>query len=794
MKQINRVALLGAGVMGAAIAATLANAGLDVLLLDRVPPELTDDEKGRGLSAASPEVRNRLATQGLERALKGKPAAFHLAGYARRVEVGNFEDDLPRIAGCDWVVEVVAENFDIKKSLFSKLVPHLTEGTIVSTNTSGLSVNALAGLLPEPVRRYFLLTHFFNPPRYMRLLELAPCRHTDPEVLQFMAGFIERRIGKGIVYAKDTPNFVANRIGVYSMFNAIHHMIEMGLSIEEVDRIAGPAMARPKSAIFRTADLVGIDTLVHVGNNSYELLTDDQEREIFRVPPFIEKMVADGLLGNKSGAGFYRKDKGKNGSTILYYDYLAAEFRPLVKPRFDSLKEARNHQEAGARLKALVAGDDRAAEFAWKTLRDTLIYTVNRIPEIADDVLNIDNAMKWGFNWELGPFEMLDAVGVDYFVERADQDGAAVPESLRKVEAFYAYEGAARSCWDLPSQALVPRPLEPGQIELQVIRRTGGVVEENPDSALLDLGDGVFCFEFRSRMNSIGGEILAMTHRAIARAENEGVGLVIGNQGPTFSAGANLLLVLETIAAGRFDEIERMVRAFQQATMAVRYARIPVVAAPFNMTLGGGCEFVLHADAVTAHAETYMGLVEVGVGLLPAGGGCKEMAVRALQLAERYGTDSSPYLFKAFKQIGLATVSSSAAELFEMGYLRHGDGITMNLGHLLADAKQKVLGLARTYSPRRPAQNLKAPGRSVAATMKSQLWNMQMGGYATEYDALIAGLVADVLTGGNLPEGTPISEDYLLELECEAFLRLCGHPQTADRIEHMLRKGKPLRN
>ncbi len=794
MKQINRVALLGAGVMGSAIAAALANAGLDVLLLDRVPPELTDDEKQRGLTAASPEVRNRLASQGLARALKGKPAAFHLAEYARRVAVGNFEDDMPRIAECDWVVEVVAENFAIKKSLFNQVVPHLAEGTIVSTNTSGLSVNGLSELLPEPVRRRFLLTHFFNPPRYMRLLELAPCRHTDPEVLQFMAGFIERRIGKGIVHAKDTPNFVANRIGVYSMFNAINHMVDMGLSVEEVDRIAGPAMARPKSAIFRTADLVGIDTLMHVGNNSYELLPQDEEREIFRMPPFIEKMVAAGLLGSKSGGGFYRKEKGKDGSKILYYDYLKGGYRPLQKPRFDSLKQARKEQDAGARLKALVCGDDRAAEFAWKTVRDTLIYTVNRIPEIADDVLNIDNAMKWGFNWELGPFEMLDAVGVGYFVARAEKDGAPVPESLRKAEAFYSYEGAVRSCWDLPSAAFVPAPLDPGQVDLQVIRKTSGVVEENADSALLDLGDGVFCFEFRSRMNSIGADILAMTHRAIERAEQDGVGLVIGNQGPTFSAGANLLLVLETIAAGRFDEIERMVRAFQQATMAVRHARIPVVAAPFNMALGGGCEFVLHADAVTAHADTYMGLVEVGVGLLPAGGGCKEMTVRALRLAEQYGTDVSPYLFKAFKQIGLASVSTSAAELFDMGYLRHGDGITMNLGSLLADAKQKVIALARSYRPQRPAQNLKAPGRSVAATMKSQLWNMQMGGYATEYDVVIAGLVADVLTGGNVPEGTLVSEHYLLELECESFLRLCGHPQTADRIEHMLRKGKPLRN
>ena len=795
MRQIKRVAVLGAGVMGATIAAHLANAGLEVLLLDIVPRELTEEEQGRGLTLESPEVRNRIARQGLAGLAKMKPAPCYLSEYAQAIRIGNFVDDAPRLGECDWVLEVVVENLAIKKKLLTETVlPHLAEGAILSTNTSGLSVNAMAEVLPEPVRKNFLVTHFFNPPRYMRLLEIVPGRESDPAVVAGMAEFIRRRLGKGIVHAKDTPNFVANRIGVYAIFKAMQHMVEMGLTVEEVDAVAGPATARPKSAAFRTADLVGIDTLVHVGNNSYELLAQDEEREVFKVPEFVTAMVEKGLLGNKSRQGFFKMEKGKEGRQLFFYDYTSGEYRPAAKPKFPSVQGAKLIDDLAARLKAVVSGNDPGAEFAWRSLRDTLIYAVNRIPEIADDVVNIDNAMKWGFNWELGPFEMLDALGVADFVRRAEKDGVAVPASLRKVESFYRYTEGRKLYFDLAAGDYREIPFPPGQIHLEILRRGGAVVEKNPGASLFDLGDGVFGLEFHSKMNAISGDIIGMTRKALQRAEEQGVGLVIGNQGGVFSAGANLMLLAAALAEGAFEDVDLMVRSFQQATMAVKYARVPVVAAPFNLTLGGGCELCLHADAVNAHAETYMGLVEVGVGLLPAGGGTKEMALRAIELAEKYSSDVQPYIVKAFRNISMATVSTSADELFGLGYLRRGDAVSLDLGNLLGDAKQKVLALARNYRPRHPAENLKAPGTGVAASIRAQLWNLRMGGFITEYEEQMAGIIAGVITGGEVPPGTPVSEAYLLELEREGFLKLCGRKQTAERIQHMLKTGKPLRN
>jgi len=795
MIQINRVAVLGGGVMGSTIAAHLANAGLEVLMLDILSQDITEEERAKGLTLESPEVRNALAAKGLKNAIKAKPAAFFLKEYASLVEVGNFDDDMEKIRNCDWVIEVVVENMEIKKKfLAEKVVPNIAEGTVLSTNTSGLSVNEMARVLPESVRKNFILTHFFNPPRYMRLVEIAPCRDTNPDVVSHMADFIGKRLGKGIVYAKDTPNFVGNRIGIYAMLNSIKHMLEMGLTVEEVDTIAGPATARPKTAMFRTGDFVGIDTLVHVVNNSYRLLTEDEDREIFKVPEFIAKMVDKGLLGNKTGKGFYRKEKSAEGTKIFYYDYRTGEYKPLEKAGFVSIQSARQLDDPAKRLKAVITGKDKAAEFAWKNLRDTLIYTVKRIPEISDDIVNVDNAMKWGFNWELGPFEMLDALDVRYFVDRTEKDGVAVPEALKKAERFYKYEGGRKFFYDLGTGGYREVPFRPDRIKLEILRQSGGVVEENAGCSLVDLGDGVFCCEFHSKMNSIGGDILSMTLKAIRRAEKEGVGLVVGNQGGNFSVGANLMLIAVALAEGAFDDIDMMVRTFQRTTMALKYATVPVVAAPFNMTLGGGCEFAMHADAINAYAETYMGLVEVGVGLLPAGGGTKEMAIRAMALADKYGTDVSPYIFKFFKNIGLAKVSTSAAELYDMGYMREGDAITMNSDSLPADAKLKVLTLARNYRPKKPLKNLKAPGRSVGASIKSQIWNLKMGGFATGYDAEIGGIIADVITGGDVPSGTLIHEQYLLDLEREGFLRLCGNKKTAERIRYMLKKGKPLRN
>jgi len=795
MRQINRVAVLGAGVMGATIAAHLANAGLDVLLLDMVPKAVNAEEQAAGLSLESPLVRNRIAVTGLEGLKKMKPAPFYLTKYAAQIACGNFNDDLPKLQECDWVVEVVIEHLPIKLELFKKIVPHLKAGAVLTTNTSGLSVNAMAEALPVEVRRNFMVTHFFNPPRYMRLLEIVPCKETDPAVVNGMAEFISRRLGKGIVHAKDTPNFIANRIGVYAIYKGMQHMVEMGMTVEEVDSIAGPATARPKSAAFRTADLVGIDTLLHVGNNSYELLTEDEEREVFKAPVFMSKMVEAGLLGNKSKAGFYKKEQVDGKRQIFYFDYASGDYKPAAKPKFASVTAVKMVDDPAQKVKMVVEGGDKAADYAWKNLRDTLIYTVNRIPEIADDVVNIDNAMKWGFNWEIGPFEMLDAIGVGAFVKRAEKDGVVVPEVLKTVESFYRFNDAGqKEYFDLQAGEYKPFPLKPGQINLQILKKSGGLVEKNANCSLIDLGDGVFGFEFHSKMNSISGDILSMTHKAIRRAEGEGVGLVIGNQGSNFSVGANLMMLAVALAEGAYEDIDLMVRAFQKATMAVKYAKVPVVAAPFGMTLGGGCEFSLHADAINAFAETYMGLVEIGVGLLPAGGGTKEMCLRSVELAQQYETDPTPYVFKHFKQIGMATVAMGAAELRGLNYMRPGDSISMDLDRLIADAKQKVLALAVNYRPGRPLENLPAPGRSIAASIKTNLWNLQMGGFVTAYEQEIGGIIADVICGGDVPAGTPVSEDYLLQLERQAFLKLCGNKKTAERIQAMLKTGKPLRN
>ncbi len=795
MKQINKVAVLGAGVMGATIAAHLANAGIQVLLLDIVPKEPNEAETKAGLTLIDPVVRNRFALAGREGLKKMRPAAFYLPSYASSIEVGNLDDDIKKLLECDWVIEVVVEKMEIKKRLFSeKVAPNLKEGAILSTNTSGLSVNEMADSLPEALRKNFLVTHFFNPPRYMRLLEIIPNKDTDPEVVRFMAAFIEKRLGKGIVFAKDTPNFIANRIGVYSICNSMRHMIEMGLTVEDVDAVAGPATARPKSAIFRTADLVGLDTLQHVADNAYETLLKDEQREVFRLPDFINDMVKKGLLGKKSDQGFFRKEKGKDGTKYFYYDYKTGEYAPSVRPKFASVETAKPIDDPGQRLQTVLSGADKGALFAWKNLRDTLIYTFNRIPEIAEDIVNIDNAMKWGFNWELGPFEMLDAIGVKNFVKRAEQDKVDLPAGLKTNERFYKFENNKNYYYNIVAKDYqeVPRPA--GNISLSLLTKSNRVVEKNSGASVLDLGDGVFCLEFHSKMNAIGSEIIAMVHKGIKRAEQDGVGLVVANEGRVFSAGANLMLIAMAIAEGAYDDIAIYVKNFQKAMMAIKYSKIPVVAAPHNLVLGGGCEICLHSDAMNPHAETYMGLVEIGVGLLPAGGGTKEMAIRAIKLAEENEVDVSPFIFKNFSNIAMARVSTSAAELWGMGFMRHGDAITMDIDKCIFDAKQKAIALAANYRPAQPLIDLKAPGRSVAATIKSQIWNMKMGGQITEFEELLAGTIADVITGGDVIAGTHITEEYLLELEREAFLKLCGQKKTLERIQHMLKKGKALRN
>ena len=795
MRQINKVAVLGAGVMGAAIAAHLANAGIEVLLLDMAPGELSEAEKGAGLALTQRQVRNRIAARALESLTKAKPAPLFLEQYREYIEIGNFEDDMARLKECDWVIEVVLENMEVKKSLFAdKVVPNLKEGAILSTNTSGLSVNEMAQVLPEALRRNFLVTHFFNPPRYMRLMEMVGGAETDPEVICFMAGFLGKRLGKGIVYAKDTPNFIANRIGTYAGAVTHRHMAEMGLTVEEVDLITGPAMARPKTGTFALWDLVGIDTVTRVMENSYRLLTGDEEREMFQVPESTRQMVAAGLIGKKAGQGFYKRETVEGESVKFFYDYRDGSYRPAVRPKFESVSATRQIDDPGLRVKTLLEGSDQAALFAWRTLRDTLIYAAKRIPEIADDVVNIDNAMKWGYNWELGPFEVLDALGVADFVRRAERDGVAFPEWLREVETFYRVEGGKRYYYSIGERVFKEAERPATSTSLTLLKSGGAEIERNSAASLIDLGDGVFCLEFHSKMNTMGTDTLAMIQKGVRRAEQDGLGLVIANDGAMFSAGANLMLVAMAIAEGAYDELNLTVKAFQKAMMAIKYSRIPVVAAPHNLVMGGGCETCLHADAITAHAETYMGLVEIGVGLLPAGGGTKEMALRAIGLAEENGADVTEFIFKGFRNIAMAKVSSCAAELFGMGYMRHGDGVTMDIERRIHDAKLKALALAANYRPGRPATAIKAPGRGVAASIKAQLWNLEQGGYISAHDRYLASGIADVITGGDVPHGTLITEQYLLDLERETFVRYCGQKKTAERIQHMLKTGKPLRN
>ncbi|GFO55117.1 3-hydroxyacyl-CoA dehydrogenase [Geomonas sp. Red276] len=775
--------MLGAGVMGSAIAAHLANAGISVLLLDVA---------GEG---SSPEERSAVALKALDALTRAKPAPLYLAGYRDLIEGGNFEDDAARLRECDWVIEAVVEDPEIKKRIFiDRVVPNLKEGAILSTNTSGLSVNELAQSLPEELRRRFLVTHFFNPPRYMRLMEMVPCRETDPELYSFMAEFIRVRVGKGIVHAKDTPNFIANRIGTYAGAVTFQHLMEAGLTVEEGDLATGQAMGRPRTGTFALWDLVGIDTVVRVLENSRRLLTGDDEAAVFEVPESVRKMVAAGQIGNKGGKGFYRKEKGEGGTARFFWDFATESYLPAASPKPPTVAAAKQQDDPAVRVRTLIDGEDPVARFAWVTLRDTLIYAVKRLPEIADDVVNVDNAMKWGYNWELGPFETLDALGVASFVARSERDGVAIPELLRKVDTFYRVENGRRLYYSFRDEGYREVPAPPDRYSLALLKSAGKVVEKNGAASLIDLDDGVFCLEFHSKMNTMGPETLSMIQKGVRRTERDGIGMVIANEGPIFSAGANLMLVAMAIAEGAFDEIELTVRSFQKAMMAIKYARVPVVAAPHNLAMGGSCETCLHSDAIVAHAETYMGLVEIGVGLLPAGGGTKEMAIRAIRLAEEYDAEVMPLLLRNYRNIAMAKVSMSGAELFTMGLMRRGDSITMDPDRRIHDAKEKVVSLAVNYRPGQPESSLKAPGRGIAAAIKAQLWNLEQGEYISAYDRHLASGIAEVITGGDLPAGTLISEQYLLDLEREKFLRFCGEKKTAERIQHMLKKGKPLRN
>jgi 3-hydroxyacyl-CoA dehydrogenase len=801
MLRIERAAVLGAGTMGAQIAAHLANARIPTLLLDIPPRALTPEEEARGLTLESKEVRDRIACAGLEAAKKAKPAAFFAPELASLVTVGNFDDDLPRLKDCDLIIEAVVENLEIKRGLYERVEQHRRAGAVVASNTSGIPIRQLAEGRSEDFRQSFLGLHFFNPPRYLHLVELIRTEWTRPEVSCALYGFLDRRLGKGVVVAKDRPNFIANRVGTYGGLVTVKTMLEDGYTIEEVDKMTGQAVGRPKTATFRLFDLVGLDVFVHVAKNIYEAVPEDEDRDAYLAPEFIQQMVGRGILGNKTRGGFYRKQKGEGEKQEIWtLDVASLEYRPAQKVKLPALDAAKTVEDVRERLKMLVWGKDRVGAFLWKTISKTLVYAANRIPEIADTVVEVDRAMKWGFNWDLGVFEVWDAIGVEKSVARMREEGLKIPANVQSMldagaTSFYKKENGQESYFDFASNAYAPVAESPGVVVLKSVKERSGVIKRNSGASLLDLG--VACLEFHSKMNSIGGDTLQMVKFALAEVEKNFQGLVVGNQGQNFSVGANLMLVLLGAQEEDWDELDLAVRAFQRATMSLRYSPRPVVVAPFQMTFGGGCEMTLHADRVRASAETYIGLVEVGVGLIPAGGGTKEMAVRALDQVSSVAdeADAFPFIKRAFETMAMAKVATSAEEARSLGFLREEDSYSMNADRLIADAKQEVLALsAAGYVQPAARTDVPALGLSALSTLKLGIHQMKRGGFISDHDALIGEKLARVVTGGDLNHRTLVSEQYLLDLEREAFLSLCGERKTQERIAHMLKTGKPLRN
>ncbi|MGH9838114.1 MAG: 3-hydroxyacyl-CoA dehydrogenase/enoyl-CoA hydratase family protein [Blastocatellia bacterium] len=795
--RIKKAAVLGAGVMGAQIAAHLANAGIPCLLLDIAPKQLLPEEEAKGLTLESRAVRNRIAQAGFDAAQKAKPAAFFTAEGASLISVGNFEDGLPRLKDCDWIIEAIVEKLEIKRSLYERIEPHLHPSAIVTSNTSGIPLSNLAEGRGDNFRRRFLGTHFFNPPRYLHLMEIITQPDTDPEVVKFIADFTDRALGKGVVYAKDTPGFVANRIGNFSMLNAFNVMGELGMSFEEVDALTGTVIGHAKSASFRTLDVVGLDTAYNVAKNLYASLPNDEKRESFKVPEFMEKMVERKLLGDKTGGGFYKKA----GSEITTLDVTTFEYRPQQKAKFASLDAAKQNENLAERLAALVYAEDKAGEFLWRTMSETGIYAANRIPEIADNIVEIDNAMKWGFAHEMGVFEKWDAVGVERSVARMKDEGRAVPASVEKMlgtgaKSFYKSENGVRHYFDFASNSYKPVPAPAGITILKSLKDQNKIVKKNAGASLIDLGDGVACVEFHAKMNALGSDQIGMIQAAIKEVEKNFVGLVVGNQGENFSAGANIMMILMGAQEGDWDELAMAVRQFQNTVMSLRYSAKPVVVAPHHLTLGGGCEMTMHADRAVGAAETYIGLVEIGVGLLPGGGGTKEMAVRAADAAANTpGVDQFEVLKHNFELTAMGKVATSAAEAKSWGLMRRQDRIVMNQDRLIEEARQQVLTLVREgYTPPPPREDVLVLGEAALTKFKLGLHMMKRGGYISDHDAVIGLKIAEVMSGGNLTRPTKVSEQYLLDLERDAFVSLCGTRATQERLAHMLKTGKPLRN
>jgi 3-hydroxyacyl-CoA dehydrogenase len=802
MKMIHKVAVLGAGTMGARIAAHFANAGVPSYLLDIVPP------------GAQGAARNQIAAAGLEAARKAKPAAFMEAGLARLVTVGNFEDDLKKLAEVDWVIEAVVENLDIKRSLLKKVEAICKPGTIITTNTSGLPVAKIAEGFSSDFRRVWFGTHFFNPPRYMLLLELIPTPEADRAALDAIAHFCDSRLGKGVVVAKDTPNFIGNRIGTFSVLNVMRLMQEMDLSIEEIDALTGQAVGWPKSATFRTIDLVGLDILGHVVANMTQNVHD--ERSDLKVPDFIRQMLERKLLGDKTKGGFYKKGKDEERLAI---DWKTLEYHPRQKPKFPVLDMAKNVEQTGARVKMLLGlegsapqKNDKAGAFLWSALSDLWTYSANRVPEISDSIVEIDRAMRLGFNWELGPFELWDAAGVEATVARMKKENRPIAANVEKLlasgqKSWYADDpksASGRAYFDLANTSYKPVQVPGGVWSVEVAKKSNGVVKKNSGASLVDLGDGVGCIEFHSKMNSLGADIISLISQTLKPG---GPGdafdaFVMTNDAINFSVGANLMLLLMSIQEEEWDDIDLIIRQFQGMTQAIKFSPKPVVVAPFGLCLGGGTEISMHAPALQPHAELYIGLVEVGVGLLPGGGGCKEMLLRAVDSAASIrpgGRGESVELMeamkKAFETIATAKVATSAHEARGLGFLRDSDRITMNRERVLTDAKERALELVRAgYEPLQPRTDIAAPGENILAALRLGVHIMRQGDYITEYEVKLATKIAEVLCGGNVSPATPVSEQYILDLEREGFKSLCGEKKTQERIQYTLKTGKTLRN
>ncbi len=774
---INKVAVLGAGVMGAGIAAHMAGAGIPVLLMDIVPKTLDPKEEKKGLTLDSPIVRNRFAANGKAGVTNPRARAIYDKDFGDLIEVGNFEDDLHRISECDWIIEVILEDLTVKQNFFKEVAKYRRPGTIVSSNTSGVSINKITDGMTDEFKAHFLGTHFFNPPRYMKLFELIPNENTAPELMAYMSEFGTHKLGKGVVNAKDTPNFVGNRIGTYSIMTVLQQMEKFGFSVEKVDALTGQAIGRPKSATFKTMDMVGLDIVLKVAGNVISNIDDAEEIAKHEAPKWIVELIERGQLGNKTKQGVYKRDKVGGKKVNLVWDSKALEYVPSERVELDLVKAA---LKSDNKYKTMTDDQSEEGKFTWEVIKNVLLYSASKVPEIADDYKQIDNAMRWGFNWEIGPFQIWDMIGVEASVARMEKEGETVPEWVSA-----RLSNGQKHFYD---QATFSTPY------LSLAAYASSVIKENAGAALLDIGDGIACLKFKSKGNSITDEVMEMIHASVAEVESNYKGLVIANEGGNFSVGANLMQIAQLSQSQDWGELAKVIEKFQTANMALKYCRKPVVAAPYGMTLGGGAEVVMHSHTVTAHAETYMGLVEVGVGLIPAGGGTKEMLIRTTEGVGKANTgELIGHVRKAWESIATAKVSGSAHEAMKNMSMRKSDKVVMNSDYVIEKAKTQALHMSQAFVPKRQ-EKIKVLGHTGRAALEYVSEFMYKGKFISEYDKYIADQVAYILTGGDVPAGIYVSEERILELEREVFVNLCKEEKTQQRIEHMLKTGKPLRN